>query len=63
MSADHLLGLEKAAVEAALSRVLPAEDRWPSRLVSAVRYAVLAGGKRIRPILARLACRAAGGDA
>jgi geranylgeranyl pyrophosphate synthase len=28
-----------------------------------MRYAVFGGGKRIRPILARAACRAAGGDA
>jgi len=42
--------------------MLPGEDRWPNRLHRAMRHAVLGGGKRIRPILARLANRAAGGD-
>ena len=48
-------------MEAALDRLLPGEDVWPSRLHAAMRYAVFGGGKRIRPILARLAYRAAGG--
>ena len=54
--------LERQAVERVLSRLLPGEDQWPSRLHRAMRHAVLGGGKRIRPILARLAHRAAGGD-
>jgi len=58
---DEMLTTERAAVEEALGRVLPAEDAWPERLHRAMRYAVLAGGKRVRPILARLAHRAAGG--
>ncbi len=53
---------ERQAVERVLLRLLPAEDLWPSRLHRAMRHAVLGGGKRIRPILARLANRAAGGD-
>jgi geranylgeranyl pyrophosphate synthase len=59
---EELLASERRAVEEALERVLPAADAWPQRLHQAMRYAVLAGGKRIRPILARLAHRAAGGD-
>ncbi|OYV99746.1 MAG: hypothetical protein B7Z61_14105, partial [Acidobacteria bacterium 37-71-11] len=35
---------------------------WPARLHEAMRYAVFGGGKRVRPVLARAACRAAGGD-
>ena len=62
MSLDTLLATERQAVEAALDRVLPPESAWPTRLHTAMRYAVLGGGKRVRPILARLACRAAGGD-
>jgi len=58
----ELLDREREAVEAALDRVLPPADAWPSRLNAAMRYAVFAGGKRVRPILARLAHRAAGGD-
>ena len=37
--------------EAALAAQLPAEDSVPSRLHAAMRYAVLGGGKRIRPRL------------
>lgn len=57
-----MMDLERQAVERVLPRLLPAEDQWPSRLHRAMRHAVLGGGKRIRPILARLANRAAGGD-
>ena len=40
-----------ARFEAALATYLPAEQAIPARLHSAMRYAVLAGGKRIRPRL------------
>ena len=59
---DHILGPQREAVETALVRLLP-EDAWPERLHRAMAHAVFAGGKRIRPILARLAHCAAGGDA
>ncbi len=62
MNLPELLARERAAVEAALDLVLPSADAWPSRLHRAMRYAVLGGGKRVRPILARLAHAAAGGD-
>ncbi|MBI2296366.1 MAG: polyprenyl synthetase family protein [Betaproteobacteria bacterium] len=39
-------------VETALQRVLPAPDIAPQRLHQAMRYAVLGGGKRVRPLLA-----------
>lgn len=38
-------------IEAALDRWLPAENRLPSRLHKAMRYSVLGGGKRMRPLL------------
>jgi geranylgeranyl diphosphate synthase type II len=56
------LAAERMVVDAALDRLLPAADAWPERLHGAMRYAVFGGGKRVRPILARAACRAAGGD-
>ncbi|MCG6962158.1 MAG: polyprenyl synthetase family protein [Acidobacteria bacterium] len=62
MSLDELLARERAAVDAALERLLPPADAWPARLNEAVRYAVFAGGKRVRPVLARLAYAAAGGE-
>jgi farnesyl diphosphate synthase len=42
----------QARMEAALSRLLPAGDIAPKRLHEAMRYAVLGGGKRVRPLLA-----------
>ena len=38
-------------VERALDRWLPPPDHEPARLHEAMRYAVLGGGKRIRPLL------------
>jgi farnesyl diphosphate synthase len=40
-----------ARAEATLSRVLPAETQAPESLHRAMRYAVLGGGKRLRPLL------------
>jgi farnesyl diphosphate synthase len=46
------MGAIQARVETALSRSLPAPDIVPQRLHQAMRYAVLGGGKRVRPLLA-----------
>ena len=62
MNVEGLLTNERAVVETALQHLVAAPDSWPRRLHEAIAYAVFAGGKRIRPILVRLACRAAGGD-
>jgi len=56
------LEAERRRIDEALDRLLPPEGAWPARLHAAMRYAVFGGGKRVRPILARAACRAAGGD-
>jgi geranylgeranyl pyrophosphate synthase len=40
-----------ARADAALARVLPADGSEPGELVRAMRYAVLGGGKRLRPLL------------
>jgi len=50
------------AVEAELERFLAARP-MPENLRSACRYALLGGGKRLRPILTMHACAAAGGRA
>jgi geranylgeranyl diphosphate synthase type II len=49
-------------VNAALDAWLPSEQEEPARLHEAIRYAVFAGGKRVRPALAILVCRALGGS-
>ncbi len=41
----------QARVERVLERCLPAADAVPTRLHAAMRYSVLGGGKRLRPIL------------
>ena len=63
MNVDRLLAEEQSAVEHALKRLLPTAEVWPERLHRAMGHAVFAGGKRVRPVLARLTHRAAGGDA
>src|ERR1700676_2072346 len=42
---------DRAAVDDALERLMPAEDAQPSSIHRAMRYSVQAGGKRVRPIL------------
>ena len=51
-----------ARLEAELERLLPPADTAPARLREAMRHALLGGGKRLRPRLVLLACRACGGD-
>ena len=62
MTVEAVLAREREAVDAALSELFPKRERWPARLWEAMEYAVFAGGKRIRPVLARLAHQAAGCD-
>jgi farnesyl diphosphate synthase len=52
----------QARIEQALHALLPAAEVAPSRLHAAMRYAVLGGGKRVRPLLAYGAGELAGGD-
>lgn len=55
ISSKELLAYLKAnkeRVDAALEACLDTEDPHTARIVSAMRYSLLAGGKRIRPILA-----------
>ncbi len=46
------MGTIQVRMEAALQRFLPAPGIVPERLHRAMRYAVLGGGKRVRPLLA-----------
>lgn len=48
------------AVEAALDELVPANA--PAGLGEAMRYAVLGGGKRLRPLLVLASCAAVGGE-
>ena len=47
----ELFSLTKKRVESTLEGILPAVAREPSRLHTAMRYAALGDGKRVRPLL------------
>jgi len=51
---------ERARVDEALERYLPAPPACPQLLSEAMRYSVFAGGKRLRPIVTLAAADAAG---
>ncbi len=51
-----------AAIEEQLNRFTSPCEGSPERLTSAIRYSVLAPGKRLRPLLCLLACEAVSGD-
>jgi geranylgeranyl diphosphate synthase type II len=54
---------ERAAIiERALGRIVSPHDGLESRLFEAMRYSLLDGGKRLRPILALASCEAVGGS-
>ena len=50
---------QKRAVEVALDSALPVI--YPEKIYEAMRYSLLAGGKRLRPILCLASCELAGG--
>lgn len=58
---EYLDGL-RLRVEAALGEYSPPAGDCPERLASAMRYSLLGGGKRLRPILCLMAVEACGGD-
>ncbi|MFP5399072.1 MAG: polyprenyl synthetase family protein [Gammaproteobacteria bacterium] len=58
---DDWVRASLAEVESALERWVPADA--PAGLGAAMRYGVLDGGKRLRPLLVRAAAEAVGGDA
>jgi geranylgeranyl diphosphate synthase type II len=61
VSIARYLEESREKVDQTLDALMPREDSHPARLVSAMRYSLFAGGKRIRPILVLTAAGAAGG--
>ncbi|WP_341645352.1 polyprenyl synthetase family protein [Thauera sp. SDU_THAU2] len=57
------MGLIQQRTEQALEALLPGADLAPRRLHQAMRYAVLGGGKRVRPLLVQAAGELAGAPA
>ncbi len=62
MALEKYFRQQAGKIEKALSGYLPKPDRHAPSLYQAMRYAVMSGGKRIRPILALAACEAVGGN-
>lgn len=61
MLIQDYLHQRRSLVEMALNTYLPKSTTYPTSLSQAIRHAVLAGGKRIRPILALAAADAING--
>lgn len=61
MLAGGLADSWRSLVEARLDALLPLPGPAPEQLVSAMRYAVVGGGKRIRPLLSMASSLAVGG--
>ncbi len=58
---DGYLQARVALIERTLAATVAATDGPAARLLEAMRYSLLAGGKRLRPVLALAACEAVGG--
>ena len=56
------LDARRTDVDAALERHLPGPPACPARISEAMRYSLLAGGKRLRPVLALAAAEAVAAD-
>jgi geranylgeranyl diphosphate synthase type II len=62
MDIKAYLAESKNEVDRTLEQLLPAEEEAPSTIHKAMRYSVLAGGKRVRPILTLASGQSLGGD-
>ena len=59
---DQWMASSVASIEAHLDKLLPATSQVPTQLLGAMRYAVLDGGKRIRPLLTLAAAQLVDAD-
>ena len=50
-----------AYIERALDRAVPVQEEFPPVIFEAMRYSLMAGGKRLRPMMVLAACEAVGG--
>jgi geranylgeranyl diphosphate synthase, type II len=62
LTTTDYLAARRARVDSTLEKVLPLASTPPTVIHEAMRYAILGGGKRIRPILAIAAAEACGAD-
>ncbi len=59
---DQYLAGVRPRIETALAACVDFDHRCPPRLTEAIRYSLLSGGKRLRPVLVLLAAEACGAD-
>lgn len=57
MNLTEYLAAQQQAIDAELQRLVPAESVAPATIHRAMRYSLMAGGKRIRPVLCIAAAR------
>ena len=62
MSASQYLSQGKEFIDAAICGYLPEETSYPESIHKSMLYSVLAGGKRLRPVLVIAAVEAVGGN-
>lgn len=62
MDLKRYLAAKAAEVDAAMDEFLPKAKARPATIHAAMRYAVFAGGKRLRPVLCLAAAEACGGE-
>jgi geranylgeranyl diphosphate synthase type II len=62
MTIHEYIAIEAARVEDALAASLPAEWQVPDKLRESAAYSLMAGGKRLRPILVLAAAESLGGS-
>ncbi len=62
MNLKDYLKERKKLIDEAVVKYLPPAPKFGSRLYEAVKYSLVAGGKRLRPILCMAGCEAVGGD-
>src|SRR5690349_21667887 len=62
-SPSDYLDARRALIESALARLLPGPPQCPPVLDEAIRYSLLGGGKRLRPLLTLAAAEAVADDA
>lgn len=62
MDLKPYLAAKAAEVDAAMDAFLPKENERPATIHAAMRYALFAGGKRLRPVLCLAAAEACGGE-
>jgi geranylgeranyl diphosphate synthase type II len=53
---------KRELIDAALHRILKTAPQPKARIVEAMRYSLMSGGKRLRPVLCLAACETVGGD-